>query len=29
VKIPVGPPDENGFTPSQIKSGEKFKIFSR
>lgn len=29
VKMPVGPPDENGATPYEIKSGEKFRIFSR
>lgn len=29
VKMPVGQPDESGATLSEVKSGEKFKIFSR
>lgn len=29
VKMPVGQPDESGATPSEIKSGDKFRIFSR
>lgn len=29
VKMPVGQPDESGFTPSEVKSGDKFKLFSR